>query len=306
MIFLKAIMNRWCVILCFTIRHKPTPAQMLWLVLGLVAAATVLLQGEALDAQEYAPAEESYAEFPPTPDASLTKEALKAGNYPWYDAEKDATRKVAIPAPMADNYSPANRKWSYVPKPVTTTVTPAAPGTTRSWGWLNSLLSMLGYVLFAAALIAIFFFAGRAFMKREVLGSSATKTKVVESSRQVDQVEKLPMELATKGGNFLDMVRKLMAEGNYSLAIIYLYAHQLVSLDEVQYIRLAKGKTNRQYLRELRSDRPMAHLVEQTILLFEDSFFGKKTIGAEAFNVCWQQLPQFESMLQLHVKRGVA
>ena len=43
--------------------------------------------------------------------------------------------------------------------------------------------------------------------------------------------------------------------GDYGMAIIYAYAYQLVELDQHHAIQLRKGKTNRQYLRELRRSR---------------------------------------------------
>ena len=46
------------------------------------------------------------------------------------------------------------------------------------------------------------------------------------------------------------LARLYEKRGNFNQAIIYYYSYQLVTLDRRQVIRLAKGKTNRQYLRE--------------------------------------------------------
>ena len=56
-----------------------------------------------------------------------------------------------------------------------------------------------------------------------------------------------PRSRARKAG-LLEEARRSYEEGDYNTAIVYLYSYQLVKLDQNQWIRLAKGKTNRQYL----------------------------------------------------------
>ena len=51
--------------------------------------------------------------------------------------------------------------------------------------------------------------------------------------------------------DLLAEARRHYQAGNYGAAIVYLFSFQLVQLDQRQIIRLAKGKTNRQYLREV-------------------------------------------------------
>lgn len=286
----------------------PKSTHFLGVLLAFLMLATIALTfGDGhLMAQE--PQEPSAHEKDvPYYDTTDVRESLKSGSFPWYDSASDSTRKVELTPTKQDNFAPPQRDWVAKSKPPKTPpparTAPAAP---QGSGWISTLFSILGYTLFGVLIVVICYFAARSFLSREVLESSATKTKVVDTKRQANQVEKLPVDLANATGNLLDMVRRLMAEGNYSAAIIYLYAHQLVCLDDAHYIRLAKGKTNRQYLRELRSDRPMARLVEQTIVLFEDAFFGKKTILADAFNTCWKQLPQFDSLVQQRVKGGAS
>ena len=81
--------------------------------------------------------------------------------------------------------------------------------------------------------------------------------KVVESRRDADRVEALPFHVRAASGDFLAEARRLYDAGHYSEAIVYLFSYQLVQLDKHHVIRLAKGKTNRQYVRETRQ-RPAA------------------------------------------------
>ncbi len=82
--------------------------------------------------------------------------------------------------------------------------------------------------------------------------------------------------------DLLAEARRHYQAGNYGAAIVYLFSFQLVQLDKRQIIRLAKGKTNRQYLREVGPRAALLRLVEQTMVAFEDVFFGNRISAATA------------------------
>ncbi len=89
-----------------------------------------------------------------------------------------------------------------------------------------------------------------------------------------------------------------MRAGRYNEAVIYLYGYMLLALDQARKIHLQKGKTNRMYLRELRSNEALHKIVRQQILAFEDVFFGRYDIDAARFATLWQQLDAFHRLLQ--------
>jgi hypothetical protein len=63
-------------------------------------------------------------------------------------------------------------------------------------------------------------------------------------------------------------------------------------------LRLAKGKTNREYLREL-SGRPEIYgIVAQTLVPFEDVFFGEHQLTRERFEACWNQVERFNRLIE--------
>jgi argininosuccinate synthase len=72
-------------------------------------------------------------------------------------------------------------------------------------------------------------------------------------------------------------------------------------LDKANRIRLVRGKTNRQYLGELRESPELADLVGQTMIAFEDVFFGERTLTREQFEACYRRLDQFHAELELVV-----
>ena len=114
---------------------------------------------------------------------------------------------------------------------------------------------------------------------------------------EAERIEALPVAVARTNLSLLDQARNFYQAGNYTAAMIYLFSHQLVQLDRHHVIRLAKGKTNRQYLREVGSAEVLRHLVGQTLVAFEDVFFGHHDIDRGRFESCWSRLPEFESLL---------
>ena len=109
-------------------------------------------------------------------------------------------------------------------------------------------------------------------------------------------VESLPFPVAAANSDLLAEARRHYQAGNYGAAIIYLFSFQLLQLDKRQIIRLTKGKTNRQYLREVGSRAVLLKLLEQTMVAFEDVFFGNRQLPRERFESCWTRLDEFETL----------
>jgi len=238
-------------------------------------------------------------------EEDAAKESLQDSSFPWYDKESDSIRKLTLSPKSTDDYAPPDRNRSMIRiRPPLPTVTANTPGS--GWGGLGPFFNWLGIALLVAVCAALIWLIASRFLGQEVRESKVTK--VVQAVRKADQVEKLPLNLliTEPGGDFLTMARKFMQSNEFSKAIVYLYAHELLSLDEQHLIRLAKGKTNRQYLRELRPQPSLQQLVEATVLLFEDAFFGKKSISEGQFMVCWNQLSQFEALTKSAQRPEVA
>jgi hypothetical protein len=66
--------------------------------------------------------------------------------------------------------------------------------------------------------------------------------------------------------------------GDWNRAVIWLYAWQLTSLDASGRLRLAAGKTNRGYLREIGDDRRISQALRGTIATFERCYFGREAV----------------------------
>lgn len=197
----------------------------------------------------------------------------KLGDVPWYDPQQDAT---GLPEKGWNWKWPKGGKWNL-------------PGignlmTVSAWCILAGLLALIAYLLI------------RYFLDRENQESSMTRVK--PTSSMVEFVQKLPFEIDSRTNDFLGEARRCYDAGKYSEAVVYLFCYQLIEMDRCHYIRLTRGKTNRQYLWELRSNEALRGLVEQTMLAFEDVFFGKYKLDRHQFEACWERLPEFEGFVR--------
>ena len=218
------------------------------------------------------------------------KESLSSvAPFPWYDRRSDEARPVHMtPRRDADSQNRSS-KWTNTDKQTTGT----SLGRTSFFG---PLLQVIGLTVLVVLLFFIAYLIATAFLKEEISEETAQR-RVVESSRDVDRVEELPFHIRKPSGDFLSEARRLYEAGQYSEAIIYLFSYQLVQLDRHHVIRLAKGKTNRQYVRESRQRPAIRPILEQTMYSFEDAFFGRKSLSREQFERSWQQLDAFHAEL---------
>ena len=222
----------------------------------------------------------------------LGREAFGKRNYPWYDSSKDAPRPLRV---GAETQTKSTKTTS---SPTGTKDSPTSSDSSGGWrgiGIFGSGLQVVGLAVLTAVLIAVAALIVWAFLRYE--SKPAQGSSVVTASRDVDRVEELPFALKRTSGDFLAEAQRLAEAGNFSEAIIYLYSHLLVQLDRHHVIRLTKGKTNRQYLRETRVRPPLAGILETTMVAFEDVFFGQHELTKERFEECHSQIGVFQSEL---------
>jgi hypothetical protein len=179
-------------------------------------------------------------------------------DYPWYDAANDTTRGLALP-PDQTKAPP--------PPPPPTQVT---YGTSTSSGDFQ----YLWWFLLVVVVLIILWLIIRTMQQRDPEWQAAKARPQPGTLTSVARLTDLPVELSPRITNMQDEARRLSGIGNYGLAIVYLYSHMLVRLTEARRIQLAKGKTNRQYLRELRSDPELWKFFSRAIGQFEGSYFG--------------------------------
>jgi hypothetical protein len=255
----------------------------LWLSL-----ASLAWQTPAHAQQAAQPATAAAEPAKPDPAIEEGRRALGGGGFNWYDYSKDDLRRINVQPP----YDPGSSNIN--------------PNTTApNWSWWDWNPFTLGtgefllWIVLAVVVGGLAYVLIMAYLQREKSEATITQESISEESVEVVRTEDLPVAVPTTG-DLLSAARRAFEAGNYRDAIIFLYSHQLVQLDRRQIIRLSKGKTNRQYLREVgKTGRSgLKQVFERTLVVFEDVYFGGHSLDRPRFEACWNNQAEFERLLQ--------
>jgi hypothetical protein len=193
--------------------------------------------------------------------------------YPWYDPKTDDVRPITPPRAEEGSRERSEQRREFSPSP------------------LGPVLQVIAWTVLGLALAAVVYLLVRAFLL-----TPKEKTENEAGADLQPGLAALPLPLDPGRSDLLAQARRFYEQGDYRQAIIYLFSFQLVQLDKRQIIHLAKGKTNRQYLREVGPRQALRWLVEQTMVAFEDVFFGNRAIDRGRFESCWSRVGEFERL----------
>ena len=234
------------------------------------------------------------AGLPAFAQALPDNDAVRAGgnalerydSFPWYDAGQDRIRRIDVEPPrdLENRHSRWQRKplnWNW----------PSMP-------WLAQLAETIVWILTAILVGALVYAMVRAFLQHELMAPGGAATVGRLGPANADRVDSLPFQLARPKVDLLAEAQRLYEEGQFGEAIVYLYSYQLVQLDQHQVIRLTRGKTNRQYLGEVRRQSPLRSMLETTMRAFEDVFFGNHSLDRARFEMCWNRLDEFHREIE--------
>ena len=133
------------------------------------------------------------------------------------------------------------------------------------------------------------------------MSGKATKKKqnfVADTDLDVSRVEELPFNVVRPQGDLLSAAQAARDAGRFKEAIILLFAYLLLKLEKHSWIALARGKTNRGYLRELRRNRDLRGMMEGVVVTFEDAFFGALDPTRDEIDRCWNDLERFHRIVE--------
>jgi hypothetical protein len=228
-------------------------------------------------------------------DVESARDALVNGpRFPWYDAQSDSLQRVQV-QPVKDTATHRDSEWVYRER---------SQASTWRWDALHGVLRVLIWTLVICLIVALLVLLIYSFTRRRITRGAAGTVSEDETDQVSEQtrMENLPFPVRRPRTNLLDEAYRHYADGNYREAIIYYYSYLLVELDKSQLIHLTPGKTNRQYLYETLSLPAIAGILETTMIMFEDVFFGDRPLGRERFEQSWNRLGDFQNL----VKRGNA
>ena len=225
-----------------------------------------------------------------------SEKAIKNITGRWYDADNNSYRPPVLSKPIDDSIRQGG--WLGTKK------TPATPTTTTApWNWSNFGISseMLGWIVFGSlGSVLLFGLLAIAYYYFSDSVPAFRRKNASKDSIKVDmaKVEDLPFEVSATNDDPLAYAEELMRAGRYNEAVVYLFGYMLLALDQSRKIHLQKGKTNRMYLRELRSETQLKEIVNKTMLAFEDVFFGRYDIDRARFEMLWDQRDEFHRLIR--------
>lgn len=185
----------------------------------------------------------------PAPSAAAEAPAVAPlAEAPWYDRDGDTWRRV-------------------VPRPPPTEDDGIELG---GGGGSAAPFAILMYALVALAIVLLVAQLWRLRGGMRELDASARPAAPPPA-----RLAALPFALPRDDRDPETALRAALAAGDLALAVIWLYALQLLRLDAAGAVRLAAGKTNRGYLHEAAAAAPgTAPALRATVAVFERSHFG--------------------------------
>ncbi len=216
------------------------------------------------------------------------QESLRGqSDLPWYDAENDGLGRVDV-APNPDD---ARRRSDWGGE-----TTPITRRNMRVPSFFWQAMQVLAWIALGLLLLGLVWLLAWAAQRLDSGKSAEAEVTKVEVTAA--RLEDLPVSVSPSDHDLLAAARACYEAGNYDQAIIFAYAYQLVELDRRHLVQLSKGKTNRQYLRELNRQPRLQAILRQTMLAFEDVFFGHHPLTSSRFQLCWDSLNEFQQRLE--------
>jgi hypothetical protein len=171
---------------------------------------------------------------------------------------------------------------------------PAGAAGGSAFGTIGTTIVYAVAIIFALILIGLLVYG---FLQLESDGGESDES--AKKKRNIkDHIKHLPFEIEEQEGDFETFAEKSMREGDYSKAVIYLFADVLVSMSDSGVVRLQRGKTNRQYLNDIWDYGEIKPYYRQVMTAFEDAFFGKHDIEKDRAEECFAGRGEFEAALE--------
>lgn len=231
--------------------------------------------------------------------------AESVGDTSWYDSETQQLRPVTVRERIEDA---GNRDSRWLPKPQrvrknNSTAGGGGGGGTGTGG--SGLSNAIGWIVMAFLAVTMIGLLVYFFSKGEMevdIGAGRRHRGSGDPLEEdlTERMEQLPVEVRQQGSDMRGEAERRMQAGDFDRAIIYLFGHQLLQLDRYQMLRLSRGKTNRQYVREANSSGESGRILQHTVDSFEASYFGRHAVTADRFEFLWKENLRLENLLRQH------
>lgn len=244
------------------------------------------------------------------PAASVLRADDILEEMPWYDTRAAEVKSVPLDSFESSNAEHRNTDWVHTPQT-------ASGGSFWDWfdwfDWSGSgnlnpgtmnptfgrIINVILWLLVGFICLALLIWVAWLLMKQEWRRRDSEDETDWLQGPKIDpaRFEALPFEVQVPQSDLLSLARQAQSEGKNREAMIYLYSYMLLMLDQKHLIHLAKGKTNRTYLRELRGQKAIHKLLEKVVVSFEDVFFGNLVLDPDEFQDRWGEVSRFHELI---------
>ena len=178
---------------------------------------------------------------------SLAAQDLKS--MPWTDQDSGEL----TPLGFGERPAALTRDRSSIPKAPKRNAT--AWNWNWNWRWLSGGFGLFGS--FGPAIVYGLLFLGIALLLALIIWVFLNSRVEIASGNDdfsrpdrslAESIRHLPFEMDVTQGDFRQQAQTAYQAGDFRKALIFLFSHVLVTLDQEKLVRLKKGKTNRQYL----------------------------------------------------------
>lgn len=194
----------------------------------------------------------------PAAEGDAARDVLKKQAPPWYDATADDWRRLSIPAPEK-----------------TTTTQDETRGSSN----LGAVFSWLMVTVAVVATLTLLWLLLRNLVSER--GVPVAEVRRAAVARAVADLSALPFADAQSAKDPEAALAQAIAKRDWRRAVAWSYALHLVELDHAGALRVAKGTTNRGYLRmlatwaeERANRRALPALLGDAVSTFERTWFG--------------------------------
>lgn len=208
-----------------------------------------------------------------TAGKALGSKSVLGERYPWYSSESDGTRFI----PFEEIKQPSN------------------------WGSDFSLAAVIFkwfmfFLMFIAFLLLLYLLVWLAYLYIPGLRKFTEAGKAEDERKR--RIETLPIEAQEEIGDLLGAAIRAYERGDYKRAVVLYYSHLLVLLDQYEMIRLHRGKTNHEYALELSRYPSRLPHYQDTMFVFEKTYFGDYPLDLAEFEPIWSQRKSYINLVK--------
>jgi hypothetical protein len=218
---------------------------------------------------------------------SSVRTVLRQEAYPWYDSQSDKVNPLVTEQPtwaqgledrLKSFFEWLAKLWGRLPR---------GP----RFG-LGGAVPTILFMIFGAALLVLLWRLWRLYEPRPA-GVRDAAAHVGSAARLAGLA---PGAFPEDTDPWVEALRR-RAAGDIAGAVIWLFLDQLLALRRLGLIRLAPGRTARQYVLDV-GDSQLRDGLRATLALFEEVYYGRRNPTPQALESVWSRALAFRSRLE--------